>query len=93
MSDHPNTVTYYDDYGEFLAVRDRDKKMRQKINGFFRMNGEVCEIHIMRRWPKIDACTLRHEQRHCIDGYWHAGPSNDCDTGDRGMVINGDWSY
>ena len=93
--DVEHTTTYYSTRAELVEAYGRPIRLGYLINGFTRYrSGGLCGVHLLVRDAALMACTLRHEQRHCIDVGWHdSKPNNDCDTNGRGLSINGDWSY
>jgi hypothetical protein len=100
LTGHNVTYTWYDwsERDVFLAARGKETVPGVTNWGFTRrtyINGlPTYAIHIVRSWPDVNECRLRHEQRHVLDMGWHGSRNNnDCDTHGRGMARNGDWSY
>jgi hypothetical protein len=87
MGDTPYRVEVYegqaydDIRAEKIGSRLRYGKWGySKSNGFYQWEDGVCVIRLRKVFPATQACTLRHEMRHCLEGGWHGSePNGDCD--------------
>ena len=63
-------------YG-FRAAKQA-RTMTGEVNGFVYWRGGVCNIVLRQRpFPEQMACSLQHEQDHCLHGAWHGNKPND----------------
>ena len=80
ISDYPHSVEYFEDRESYNAARESvgAEPSPTAQASWHRRDGfnYIFILSISEQW---DACHLRHEQRHVIEGHWHGDqPNNTC---------------